>query len=156
MTLSLYVRNEGEPAPGLLKRTTVSDASGFWYFVEVGPFDYYRIVAVDPAGYVATGAWAQREGTVVDWNTTEYHNVAPFVYQNRFWFDIPTPTPTDTPIPTDTPTPIPTDTPTPTPTPTPDYTPTPTPTATLTDTPTPLPEYKLWLPMIPLNWSLTS
>ena len=65
VTLSLYVRNEGEPAPGLLKRTTVSDASGFWYFVEVGPFAYYRIVAFDPAGYVAAGAWAQREGTVV-------------------------------------------------------------------------------------------
>lgn len=131
VTVELYVRNEGQPWPTTPKRVTVSDASGFFYLVDV-KFDYYRVVEVDPAGYVSTGAWAAAPGAVIDANTIEYNNPPAGVYQSRFWDDIPTPTPTDTPTPTPTftptPTPIPTDTPTP--------------------TPTPQPEFHVWLPLI--------
>lgn len=139
--VELYVRNEGQPWPATPKRVTVSDASGFYYLVDV-EFDYYRVVEVDPAGYVSTGAWAAAPGAVIDANTVEYNNPPRGVHQSRFWDDVPTPTPTPTDTPTPTPTPTPTETPTPTPTPTA------TPTDTPTPTPTPLPEIHLWLPFV--------
>lgn len=142
VTLHLYVRNEGEPAPGTRLRTTVSDASGFWNFYDDRVFDYYRVVAEDAVGYVSTGAWSET-GIVLDPNTIEWHRPAPIVHMNRFWDDLPTPTPTltSTPTATTTPTATPTATPTPTSTytATPTATPMPTPTSTYTATPTETP-----------------
>lgn len=66
VNLRLWVQSA---APGpivgrYVKRTTVSDASGFWNFYEDQEFDIYEVEAIDPTGMTATGS-ESGDGTVV-------------------------------------------------------------------------------------------
>lgn len=65
VTLRLWVeRTSSPPVARYVKRTTVSDGSGFWNFYEDQEFDIYEVEAVNPAGMTATGA-DTGDGTVI-------------------------------------------------------------------------------------------
>ncbi len=126
VTLQLYGWNEGEEIPETPLQETTSAADGFFNILEGETLDYYRLLAVPPAGMVPTGATSEtgveESANAIDWQQPSRATVHD---NNMFYFDVPTPTPTPTNTPTTTPTP--TSTPTPTVTPTPTITPTPPP-----------------------------
>lgn len=154
--LWLFGRDEGQPAPGRVIESKISDGSGFFNFYVTQPpgFDLYRLAAEAPPGMTGTGVLSE-DGTVVDNLTVEWLRPLPEVHLNEFYFDIPTPTPTVTPISTRTPSPTlsPTASTTHTPTPSLTLTLTATETPTLasppTDTPTPASALQsIWMPLI--------
>lgn len=152
--LMLYGRNEGESAPGAWFKESWSDGSGFFNFYMVEPyvFDYFRLVAEPPEGYVGSEAWSE-DGVVLDKLTVEWAHPLPEVHMNEFYFVYPTPTPTLTPSPTPTPTQTMTATPsstpasTPSPTALPTDTPSPTSTVAPSNTPTPVSSL-VWMPVL--------
>ncbi len=142
VTLRLYGRAQGEPAPGRLILTRQSDGSGFWNFYIIKGYvaDIMRLEAEPPAGLAGTGVWTE-DGVILDNLTVEWTKPKPEVHMNAFFFDAPTPTPTVTL----TPTPSATMTKTPTAT----YTLSPT----ATDTPTTaVGQPLLWLPLLLKNY----
>ena len=64
VTLKLYVGSTSTFGSATLKRTTVSDAAGFWNFYEDQSYTYYWVQAVVPAGMTETGS-ATGDGTVI-------------------------------------------------------------------------------------------
>ncbi len=122
--LQLFGWNEGEQMGTSPLVTTTSDTGGFWNFYMPDTYDYYRIVAIPPEGYVNVDAWAEN-AVKVDAATLEWHQPDRSIVQSsQFYFGIPTPTPTPT------------------------LTPTITPTPTVTPTPPPGMEPGIWLPVV--------
>ncbi|NOZ28470.1 MAG: PKD domain-containing protein [Chloroflexi bacterium] len=79
-----------------------TDRQGLYalYRQEVAGYRDYRVVEVDPPGYVSTGAEAAPGGTVIDYNTIEFLNPPSGYYRGNVFYDAkapPTPTPTPTP-----------------------------------------------------------
>ncbi len=95
VTMRLYGRNAGDPAPGSWYKDAVTDASGYFNFHIIEPysFDTFTLTAMPPAGMVATDAWSE-DGAVIAPDAIEWQNAEPGAHRNKFWFDIPTPTPT--------------------------------------------------------------
>lgn len=68
-----------------VKRTTVSDASGFFNFYEDQEFDVYEVEALDPAGMTATGV-STDDGTVISFTLIRWTSPARGIHQgNRFY-----------------------------------------------------------------------
>ena len=64
VTLKLYVGSTSTFGSATLKRTTVSDAAGFWNFYEDQEYTYYWVQAVVPSGMSATGV-STDDGTII-------------------------------------------------------------------------------------------
>ncbi len=122
--LQLFGWDEGDQMGASPLMTTTSDSNGFWNFYMPDTYDYYRIMATPPDGYVNVDAWAENAAKI-DAGTLEWHQPDRSITQNaQFYFGVPTPTPTPT------------------------LTPTITPTPTVTPTPPPGMEPGVWLPMV--------
>ena len=115
---------------GTLCRSTYTNGVGWYGLVLPGIWEYYNIVAVTPAGYVAVGATSVG-GTVVKPDWIRYANpLTGQLTDNKFWVDLAPNTPT--PLPTATSTNTATSTATPSRTATTIFTATRTPTRTST------------------------
>ena len=101
VAIRLYGRNAGEAAPGSWRKDVVTDASGYFNFHIIAPYDFdtFTLMSTPPDGMVTTGAWSE-DGVVTAPDAIEWQNAAPGAHSNKFWFDIPTPTPSPTPTPT--------------------------------------------------------
>ena len=95
VTLRLYGRNAGEPAPGSWYKDATTDAGGYFNFHIIEPwnFDEFTLMATAPDGMVAVGTWSE-DGSVIAPDAIQWTNPAPGAHNNKFWFEIPTPTPT--------------------------------------------------------------
>ncbi len=100
VTVRLYGRNAGEAAPGNWYKDVTTDASGYFNFHIIKPFDFdtFTLMSMPPAGMAASGAWSE-DGTVIAPDAIEWNQAEPGAHRNKFWFDVPTPTPTPTPTP---------------------------------------------------------
>ncbi|NOZ72442.1 MAG: hypothetical protein GXP38_11120 [Chloroflexi bacterium] len=87
VSLHLYGRNSGDPAPGTLIKSISSDASGFFNFYILKPWMYevMELTADAPADMVASGVWSA-DGTVVGANAVEWTQPAPAVHMNALFF----------------------------------------------------------------------
>jgi len=98
--LQIFGRDEGEPPPGDLIQTRVSDGSGFFNLYILKPWvrDIMRLEVQVPAGFVVS-AIETETGVVVDDNAIEWAQPEQRVHWNMIYMDWPTPTPTPTPSP---------------------------------------------------------
>ncbi|NOZ51339.1 MAG: hypothetical protein GXP37_15045, partial [Chloroflexi bacterium] len=89
VTLHLYGRNSGDPAPGTLIKSVTSDASGFFNFYILKPWLYevMGLIADAPNGTVASGVWSA-DGDVVGSNAVKWIQPAPAVHRNEFYFKV--------------------------------------------------------------------
>ena len=98
VTVRLYGRNAGEAAPGSWYKDVVTDASGYFNFHIIQPYDFdtFTLVAQPPASLVPAGAWSDN-GSVTAPDEVEWQAPGTGSHQAKFWMDAPTPTPTPTP-----------------------------------------------------------
>lgn len=83
ITLRLY--DGPSISPGYLVATTVSDASGFWFFYREDTLGEFWIQAQDPIPWTATGA-STPSGSVIDERTLYWSGRGPGIYSdNLFW-----------------------------------------------------------------------
>ncbi|RME86096.1 MAG: RHS repeat protein [Caldilineae bacterium] len=105
VNVKLFGRKEGDSSWTQLQQATTNSDGRFSFSVWDSAYDYYRIVVDPPPGWTSSGAIADR-GTVIDYDTIEYHHPEPGTYTgNMFYLTRATPTPTLTPTATPTPTP---------------------------------------------------
>lgn len=74
-------------SPGNLVATTVSDASGFWFFYRESYSGEFWVQAQDPIPWTATGADSPT-ATVIDEKTLYWNGIDPGIYSNNFFWMI--------------------------------------------------------------------